>query len=475
MRWITLASILAWLFSSAAANESNTNWIGAQAETNRVVSAALDQHVREMFESLSEEGRAGYRLLTEKVYLPADFDEEVLTRLDRLGDAPPFNDVGPPRDDRQRTWSRYGLTARIGDSSKPLQYVVREDGQYVMNCFACHGGSVYGSVFPGAPNTLYGLESLTEQVRRAKLSLKKPITHMDVGSAFMPLGTTVGTSNAVMFGVALMNFRDKDLNVVVERPAPELSNHDMDAPAWWHFHRKKYLYIDGFAAKNHRGLMQFMLVKENGPKQFQAWEEDFRKVYAFMQEIRPPRYPLPVDQALAEKGRERFETYCSSCHGTYGQSTDYPEMMVPIDEIGTDRVRYDALTERHRAGYGASWFARFGEDANREDVTGYVAPPLDGIWASAPYFHNGSVPTLWQVLNPAERPKIWRRIGLGMNTQEIGLQYEVLEATPAGLGSYQRRWVFDTRQNGKSAEGHDFVNVLNHEEKLAVLEYLKTL
>ncbi len=46
----------------------------------------------------------------------------------------------------------------------------------------------------------------------------------------MPLGTTVGSSNAVMFGVALMNFRDADLNVHVDRMPAAMTNHDMDAP-----------------------------------------------------------------------------------------------------------------------------------------------------------------------------------------------------------------------------------------------------
>jgi endo-cleaving rubber dioxygenase len=41
---------------------------------------------------------------------------------------------------------------------------------------------------------------------------------------------------------------------------------------------------------------------------------------------------------------------------------------------------------------------------------GYLAPPLYGIWATAPYFHNGSVPNLWEVLEPADRVRIWKRV-----------------------------------------------------------------
>ena len=41
---------------------------------------------------------------------------------------------------------------------------------------------------------------------------------------------------------------------------------------------------------------------------------------------------------------------------------------------------------------------------------GYMAPPLDGIWATAPFFHNGSVPTIEGVLNSKARPAIWQRV-----------------------------------------------------------------
>ena len=166
---------------------------------------------------------------------------------------------------------------------------------------------------------MYALESLTESVRRTKLKIGKPLAHMDVGSMFMPLGKTVGTSNAVMFGVALMNYRDAELNVYPNRAPADMTHHDMDAPPWWHFHRKHHIYIDGFAEKGHRGLMQFMLVRQNGPEQFRAWESDFNEVYTFLQELRPPKYPLPIDGMKAERGKVVFNANCASCHGTYGK------------------------------------------------------------------------------------------------------------------------------------------------------------
>jgi mono/diheme cytochrome c family protein len=445
------------------------------------VQASIRSQFSALFDSMSPEARAGYRHLVESVYLPHDFDEQVLGKIDGYEHETPLVDLDLDQGTRRATWHAFGLTPRPDDANKPLQYVVTSNGKYVMNCFACHGGSVYGSVYPGAPNSLYNLESLTETVRSVKILQGKPLAHMDVGSMFMPLGTTTGTSNAVMFGVALMNFRDADLNFHADRAPAPMTNHDMDAPAWWNFHLKSHLYIDGFAEKGHKGLMQFMMVRQNGPKQFQAWSNDFRKVYSFLSELRPPKYPLAIDEAKALRGEGVFANHCAQCHGSYGsrsdtdRSIDYPESMVNIDDVGTDRVRFDALTPRHRRYYGESWFADYGKQDTRYEVEGYVAPPLKGIWASAPYLHNGSVPTLWHLLHPEDRPAVWRRRAIAMDETRIGLVVEELDRVPSNLTAAEKRWYFDTRVKGKSASGHDYPSSLTEDEKDALLEYLKTL
>jgi mono/diheme cytochrome c family protein len=254
-----------------------------------------------------------------------------------------------------------------------------------------------------------------------------------------------------------------------------MTHHDMDAPPWWHFQRKKMLYIDGFAEKGHRGLMQFMLVRSNGPEKFRGWEEEFRDVYAYISSVQPPRYPYPIDRNLADQGQAAFNRVCADCHGTYGPGGSYPERLVPLAEIGTDPVRLKALTPSHRDAYGKSWFADYGKLANLSDPGGYVAPPLDGIWASAPYFHNGSVPTLWHVLHPSERPVVWRRTGLAYDQERLGPAIETYSERPAVADAAARRQYFNTRAFGKQAGGHEFPDRLAEAEKAAVLEYLKTL
>lgn len=431
----------------------------------------------------------GYDLLVNKPFLPPDFDEAIFDEVWQVWPKPLREKArsASAAERRQMAMQRYGLTTRTETPRKglpgdPLQYVVTEhaDGTrtWTMNCFSCHGGTVYGDPYPGAPNNRFALQTMTEELRAVKLKLAKPLSRMDLGSLVIPLGSTHGTTNAVIFGVGLMSRRDKDLNLIDEIPAA-LVHHDMDAPPWWHFSKRPDLYIDGFAKRGHRGLMQFTLVPENGPDFYRDHEADFKDIYAYLMSLRAPRYPLPVDGSLAERGHRIFNNHCATCHGTYGDDSQYPNLRVPLSDIGTDPVRLTAIPVGGRQKYADSWFA-VDSEGNRQQTTidpdGYVAPPLDGVWASAPYFHNGSVPTLWDVLNPETRPRIWRRVADQIDEAKVGLTVESVDRIPLTQSDTAvRRQYFDTTRFGKSNRGHDYPNVLNDDEKRAVLEYLKTL
>ncbi|MEP7274628.1 MAG: hypothetical protein ABI882_24275, partial [Acidobacteriota bacterium] len=113
-----------------------------------------------------------------------------------------------------------------------------------------------------------------------------------------------------------------------------------------------------------------------------------------------------------------------------------------------------------------------------EEPVGYVAPPLDGVWATAPYFHNGSVPTIYGVLTKEARPKYYRRIGGAMefDAKDVGFKLEVLPG-PASkeLAPEARRRVIDTTLPGLGNDGHPFGFSLSEKEKRQVIEYLKSL
>ena len=439
-----------------------------------------NESVRESRHLDHEAVQRGYRVLTEKAVLSSDFTQEV---FDNLWQCWPEKlrakaESASLEERRSMAFARYGLTPRPEDPEKPLQYVVDKAGNWTMNCFSCHGGTIYGKPYAGAPNNRFALQTLTEEIRRTKFKLGKSLSRMDLGSLVIPLGTTNGTTNAVVFGMGLMSHRDENLNIIPSAPR-KFVHHDMDAPAWWNFHKKPYLYIDGFAQKGHRGLMQFMMIPENGRDFFINHEEDFRDVYAYISSLSAPEYPEVIDENLAEQGRAVFEQNCAECHGTYGDNEHYPNLRVPLEDIGTDPVRLTALEVDGRKKYARSWFAHANEkdeQVTHVDPDGYVAPALDGIWASAPYLHNGSIPTLWHLLNPTERPTIWRPLDQQFDAEKVGLNIQVEEKAPiTELDAVLRRSYFDTTRFGKGNGGHDYPDVLSPTQKRAVLEYLKTL
>jgi hypothetical protein len=95
---------------------------------------------------------------------------------------------------------------------------------------------------------------------------------------------------------------------------------------------------------------------------------------------------------------------------------------------------------------------------------GYKARPLNGVWATAPYLHNGSVPTLAELLKPATQRKSQFRIGsLEFDPVNVGFQ----EDSNAPL--------FDAMVAGNSNAGHDYSGALNDGDRAALLEYLKSL
>ena len=421
----------------------------------------------------------GLELLRSRAFVRPTLDQEVFDELWRDWPEPLRTEAAQTSQEGRRrlAFARYGLTEAPGDDSgDPLQFVVDENGSWSANCFTCHGGKIGGSVIWGLPNSQYAAETLLEDVYTTSIRLEKPLPEQNYVGDRVPLGSSIGVTNAVTLSFILLANRDADLNHLSHPSRPAVTHFDIDPPPWWRLKRRERLYADGFARKSHRALMQMLLDSDQGAEHFVESESDFRDVLAWIESLEPPAYPFPVDDRLASSGRAVFETNCAECHGTYGPDGSYPEMTVPLEEIGTDPVRLTGVSAESRRAYEQSWFAWYGEHEVVPEPEGYVAPPLDGVWATAPYFHNGSVPTLWDVLHPEQRPVVWQRSPDGFDRARIGLEFESFESIPDQVQDpSQRRTFFDTRQFGKSSEGHTFPDVLSESEKLAVLEYLKTL
>jgi mono/diheme cytochrome c family protein len=238
-------------------------------------------------------------------------------------------------------------------------------------------------------------------------------------------------------------------------------------------------HVGATDARSVRSLMQFMMHPLTLPDEFHKAEPAFRDVQQYLLGLEAPKYPFPVDAAKASRGEVVFQDNCSRCHGTYGEEWTYPNKIVPLDEIGTDPKRYENIGPKFGAAYNESWFAKEGAGQPVRATAGYQAPPLDGVWATAPYLHNGSAPTLLDVLSSRTRPKVFTR-SYRTNEEDYDKQrvgWKVREVPPPDpkLPAIERRKVYDTTQPGRGNAGHTYGDDLTDEERWAVIEYLKTL
>lgn len=345
------------------------------------------------------------------------------------------------------------------------------------DCLMCHGGSIAGKSYIGLGNASLDVHAVFEELSFASgIKKRLPFTFSNVR----------GTSEAGSMAVFLLSLRDAEMGVLPKRLDLGLRD-DLceDVPAWWLLKKKKTMYHTGTSdARSVRSIMQFALSPPNSLEFFNKEEATFSDVQAFILSLQPPKYPLPVDKELAGRGLKIFNDTCAKCHGTYGEKWTYPNKIVPMDVIGTDRTRFDGFSQKWAEHYNKSWLAQETHGGVKgypvTKAVGYQAPPLDGIWATAPYFHNGSVPTVAGVLNSRSRPKIFTRSFKtdldAYDAAKLGWKVTVLERGPdAAMPALERRKVYDTTQPGRGNGGHTFGDDLTDEERRAVIEYLKTL
>jgi hypothetical protein len=246
-----------------------------------------------------------------------------------------------------------------------------------------------------------------------------------------------------------------------------------DVPAWWMLKKKNAMFYNGFGRGDFsRFLMLSNLLTVKDTTEAREVYAHFADVLAYIKTIQPPVYPLPVDQTLAAKGETIFIKNCSHCHGTYGKDATYPNLLIPAAVIQTDSLLFQANYQNPQFidWFNKSWFAKGNMPARLEPYNGYIAPPLDGIWATAPYLHNGSVPSLEAVLNSKERPEYWKRNfkSHSYDTKQMACDYVV-------VNNPDEKEIYNTQKRGYSNAGHYFGDKLTDAERKALLEYLKTL
>ena len=214
--------------------------------------------------------------------------------------------------------------------------------------------------------------------------------------------------------------------------------------------------------------------------------KNIKRVEDWLRDAKPAPYPYPIDQALAGKGAPLYEKYCASCHGKSG--TDFGGESVgkvtTIGDIKTDRWRLDSYSPELcanqnllYAGYDGERFSHF------RKTYGYANSPLDGIWLRSPYLHNGSVPTLRDLLEPASaRPRDFYRGYDVFDPKRVGFVSDVAEENGRKFFHYLTSYREGTPRAGQPMpgngnfghEGAVYGTELNPDEKDAIVEYLKT-
>jgi mono/diheme cytochrome c family protein len=408
---------------------------------------------------------------------------------------PPMNPAAWSQGAYENAWKTWGLKEkpinyaaafreRYGLHEAPYENGVLPMGLHVAgglfgkglgaDCLLCHAGSVAGTTYIGLGNASLDLQAAFDELAAPVGIAAPPPFHVS---------NVRGTIEATAVVTYLMEFRKPDLTLRVPSSLKVKDELCEDVPAWWLMKKKKTMYHTGAGhARSVRTMMPFLLSPLNSADHIKKQEPVFASIQAYLLSLEPPKYPFPIDGAVAARGREVFNDSCAKCHGTYGPDGKYPSKVVPLDVVGTDPSLAKGTPHAVAEHYLASWFAQEKglEPYPAQTSIGYQAPPLDGIWATAPYFHNGSVPTVYHVLNSKARPKIFTRSYRTERedyaTENLGWKFTVLQEPPdPKMPARERRKIYDTTQPGRGNGGHTFGDDLTEPERRAVIEYLKTL
>jgi len=240
-------------------------------------------------------------------------------------------------------------------------------------------------------------------------------------------------------------------------------------------------------------------------------------VHRALTKLQAPRWPADVfgdiDFDKARQGETIYRQTCAGCHVLIDREThtalagmghpgtaDITVTATPLAEIGTDprqatnfanrvislekiggpsSIPYLEAAKVVAGGIVDQWKSQSAENAQTENevnkgrqndfrgVLAYRARPLNGIWATAPYLHNGSVPNLHDLLlAAAQRPRVFHLGSWEFDPIHVGIE----------TGShFPGAFTFDTRLPGNSNAGHEFGANLTEPDRMALIEYLKTL
>ncbi|MGE0260109.1 MAG: hypothetical protein AB7H71_06345 [Alphaproteobacteria bacterium] len=240
-----------------------------------------------------------------------------------------------------------------------------------------------------------------------------------------------------------------------------------DFPALWRLHnRSGGLLHSAGEAKNLYAVVATSAIGI-GSLPTDDFEPRNEWLEAFIAKLEPPPFPGKTDAELARRGAEVFAASCGGCHAEGGARTG---TAIPLDEIGTDPEHVLAWQQRNADRMNKIVRLLGASNADVQGAQdGYVARPLVGVWLLGPYLHNGSVPTLWDLLSPPQqRPNVFYRGYDVVDLEKVGFVSTGPRAAAEGFR-------FDTALRGNSNAGHLYGTDLGDADKRALFEYLKTL
>jgi len=356
------------------------------------------------------------------------------------------------------------------------------------NCFTCHAQELNGELIVGLGNSLsdYTLDqssnvntlntaiASTYGANSPEYEAYQPLRKATLATAPQLIAPFKGPNPASKLTAVLAAHRDPNTLAWLEDAAFPINDNNLpsDVPAWWLLKKKNAMFLDGSARGDFRKYtMASSLLTLSDVEKAEEVYGNFDDVLAYLYSLEAPVYPNAIDLDLAGNGEQIFLEKCAKCHGTYGENETYPNLLVPTSLVQTEAeyTLRNGGEDNFLSWWTESWFGTSYEPAFFEFESAYYAPPLDGVWATAPYLHNGSVPDLATLLDSSQRPTYWKRAGVPQyNEDNTGWEYE--ELTEGDNVN-----VYDTTIEGFENQGHYYGDGLSDVERGELIEYLKTL
>jgi mono/diheme cytochrome c family protein len=359
------------------------------------------------------------------------------------------------------------------------------------NCLVCHGATFkknvvvglgqHASDYTGDPSIQAEAVGALLSDPAEKLEWRKWADRVKALAPFIQRPTR-GPTPADSIAAVLIAHRDQDTLAWSKEPLlglPPAHVIPVDVPPWWRMSKKNAMFYTAAGQGDHaRIMMSASTLCTDSVEEAEAIDAYFPDVRAYLYSLKPPAYDGEIAQEKVVRGEALFGENCARCHGVYGPEGSYPNLLIAMEDVGTDK--WLATGAAQYAEEYVTWFngSFYGQLGTLEPLPGYMAPPLDGIWMTAPYLHNGAVPNLWSLLHSPSRPERWQRSFDDGDFDEafVGWRFLSLDAAEVEAASPSDRLrIYDTTVMGYGNGGHVYGDTLSDDDRWALIEYLKTL